>query len=277
MFIPGIGFGGGRSTSTNTVNIDTSTVVEKMTNTTVSTDQQTFQSSMNIQTAEFENKGTVEGNVTLGQLIDVTQQITATINEEIINNLQTELMSELDAKLKQQSQASSGILSLFAKPTSTKNTTDIRNAFRTSIQDTITVPTVQKIYQDVLNVQTGKITNEGTIIGDVIIDNKIIVRLTIVNLIQKVFNNTNKILAENKTGVQVQQSAKSSSGELFAMGDTGAQIASVCVCLFIMLCCGLLVFMLPKIIDSGTKAGQTYVMATNPAAGMAMGVPAAPK
>lgn len=242
-----------RSSSVNVVAIDTSTTIEKMTNTMVSTSQTTYQSSTNIQIAKIVigKNGVVNGDAKINQKIDVTQQIQAQITQELVQNLQTQMINELSAKLDQEAkaQASFGGLAGQGQSASTKNITNIKNALKAVITDNVNVETIQKTQNDTFNLQTGDIVINGVVNGDVVINQNTIVNITSINILENVINLTNNYLSENKSNVQVKQKAKSKSGM------TDAQtIGLIISCVISCLCCMLLVFMLPKILQSGGEA-----------------------
>lgn len=242
---------GNRASSTNVVNIDTSTTIEKMTNTMVSTSQSTYQASTNFQFATIENRGVVNGNVRMDQRIDVNQQVQATITQDVVQRLQTEIKSGIEAELDQAAKSKSGLLTVGSSSKST-NITKVKDAFKAVINDTVTVESVQKTVNETTNLQDGKIINYGVINKDLIIDQKIVVRLASINIINQVFNQVNNYLQDNKSNVKVEQKAQSTVG---ADWTDWIFIAIICV---VSCCCSmLLVFMLPQIIGSGADAYAT--------------------
>lgn len=116
----------------------------------------------------------------------------------------------------------------------------------------MTVENLQKTVQETTNLQDGKIINKGVINKDLKIDQKIIVRLVSINVINQVFNQVNKYLQDNKSNIQVDQSAQTETG----MGQT-EWIVMLFICLFSSCCLMLLIFMLPQIIGSGADAYAT--------------------
>ncbi len=242
---------GNKSSTLNKVKIDTSTTIEKMTSTMVSSSQSNYQASTNFQFATIENQGVVNGNVILDQRIDVNQQQQANITQDITQQLQTDIISGIESELDQASKSKAGLFGLGSQASS-KNITDIKDAFRAVINDTVTVENVQKTVQETTNLQDGKIINKGVINKDLKIDQKIIVRLVSINVINQVFNQVNKYLQDNKSNIQVDQSAQTETG----MGNT-EWIVMLFICLFSSCCLMLLIFMLPSIIDSGSNAYAT--------------------
>jgi hypothetical protein len=235
------------------VNIDTSTTIDKMTSTMVSTSQTTYTSATNVQTAKIiiDKGGVVNGDAKINQKIDVNLQVQAQITQELVQNLQSEILNELNAKLDQSAQAKStfGGLAGQSQASRTVNVAKVKNALKVVVTDEVTVETIQKIQTDTFNAQIGEINIRGVVNGDVIIDQNTIVRITVINILDNVINLTNKFLSENKAKVQVKQKAKSESG--MSQEQTIGLIIS---CIMSFLCCMLLVFMLPKIIDSGAGA-----------------------
>lgn len=242
---------GNRASSTNTVNIDTSTTINKMTNTMVSSSQSNYQQSTNFQFATIENQGVVNGNIRLDQKIDVNQQQQANITQDVVQQLQNDIKSGIEAELDQAAKSKSGLLTVGSSANS-RNITTVKDAFNATINDVITVENVQKTVNETTNLQDGKIINKGVINKDLIIDQKIIVRLVSINVINQVFNQVNKYLQDNKSNVKVEQEAQTTVG---ADWTDWIFIAIICV---VSCCCSmLLVFMLPQIIGSGADAYAT--------------------
>lgn len=239
------------SKSTNIVDINTTTTIEKMTSTMSSTSQETYQSSFNVQVAKIINYGYVKGNVSIAQEINVVQQAKAQLTEEITRQMSEDIKSGISSDLDQKSSSKLGLFGGGAS-VSSANITKIKDAFNAVIKDEVTLEKVQKIVNDTVNTSKGEIYNYGVIIGDLKIDQKTIVRMTAINILNSVFNQVNKYLQDNKSNLKVQQSAKSESG----MGE-GSTIAMIIACIFLCICSMVLIVMLPKIIDSGSEAYAT--------------------
>lgn len=202
--------------SKNEVNINTSTIIENMTTQMSSTTQETYQNSLNVQSASIEVTGTVQGNVTLNQTIDVSQSIKATVNEQIIQQVANTIESGVQQELKQMSETKSGLFSIFSQKSSTDNINKINSAFNAVVNNSQFSETVMTTVSDTTNIQNGTIKVTGTVIGNVKIDQNIIVRLVAINILDKVFSQVNTYLQNNKVETKVQQSAKTESG----MGET---------------------------------------------------------
>lgn len=205
-----------KNTTKNEVSINTSTIIENMTKQMSSTTQETYQNSLNVQSASIEVTGTIKGNVTLNQTIDVSQSIKATVNEQVIQQIANSIESGVQQELKQLSETKNGLFGIFSQRSSTDNINKINSAFKSVVENTQFSETVMTTVTETTNIQSGKIKVSGTIIGNVLIDQNIIVRLIAINILEKVFSQVNTYLQNNKVETKVQQSAKTESG----MGET---------------------------------------------------------
>ena len=218
---------GNQVSSTNEVVIDISTALNMTTNIIQNNSSQITQTAGRSNQFSFE---TAEGsNVRIGkfnifQKIDGTSQATGEISGTVINQLNVDLKSTLDAAVDQAAQAKSGIFS-FGDSVSTTNINKTKNALNIAIDTVVTQNNWSASVQNVLDINNATITLRGNFTADELpLDQTLFSSLIARNVIDSIINNANTVLAQNNSNVRVSQRASSSAG-LF--GGSGGMIAGV--------------------------------------------------
>ena len=227
------------STAKKEVNIDTRTAISKSTDIMTKNSTATYSSTTNINQFKLVNKGEIIGDVDISQKIDVNKTIQARIDDTMTRNIQDSIKEELESQVDQTDKTSMGGLFLGVGVTNTNDRSNLKKYFNVAITTKITRENVQTIIDKTININKGEIENEGKITGDIKIDQNIACNIVITNIINQVFDETNKLLVDNETDLEVKQASETKMA-----GLEWAIFASifVCVCLLCSSCAALLMF-----------------------------------
>lgn len=237
------------STAKKEVNIDTRTAISKSTEIMTKNSTITYSSTTNINQFKLVNKGTIVGKVDISQKIDVNKTIQARIDDSMTRDIQDTINNELKSQVDQTDKTSMGALFLGVGVTTSDDRSNLKKYFDLAIKTKITRENLQTIIDQTVNLNTGEIINEGTMTGDIKIDQNIAVNIVITNAINQVFDETNKLLVDNNTDLKVKQSSETKFGGLeWAI----ALCVLFCVCLMCSICLALLIFGLSPAGQQGT-------------------------
>lgn len=178
------------------------------------------------------------------QSISVTNQITGTLSPQSINQLNSQMLSDLQAATTQAATNKPGFLGLGAQNTNFAST--VNNAIKVAIDRKITQNNYQTIVNSVFNVQTGELNFDGTTIDNTTVTQSqtIVSNLISTALVNSIINETNNVLAQQNSNVVVSQtSTNAPTGPLqdlasFASSKGGMTSSIVCCavcCLLIIL------------------------------------------
>lgn len=227
---------GNRVSSSNEVVIDVKTAVE-ITTTIIQNNSITIAqagartNTFTLETAEGSN--IVVKNIKNIQSIDANTQASGRINDDIINTLNVDLKSALDAAVDQASTGKTGIFA-FGETVSTVNKNIAKNALSLAVDTYIKKDNWNAVVQSVVDINQGKIFLRGnvTVQEDIINDQKLVSRLIAKAVIDSVIDNANSIIISNNNNVRISQKADSTAG-LFAGGSgmLASIVSSVVLCI----------------------------------------------
>lgn len=221
------------------IEIDTRTAISKSTEIMTKNSTVTYSSTTNINQFKLVNKGTIKGDVDISQKIDVNKTIQARIDDAMTRDIQDTINNELKSQVDQTDKTKIGGLFLGVGVATNDDRTNLKKYFELAITTKITRENIQSIIDKTVNVNQGEILNEGTITGDIKIDQNIACNIVITNIINQVFEETNKLLVDNNTDLKVKQATDTKMAGLewaiFAC-------VLVCVCLMCSSCLALLLF-----------------------------------
>ncbi len=237
------------STAKKEVNIDTRTAISKSTEIMTKNSTTTYSSTTNINQFKLVNKGEIIGKVDISQKIDVSKTIQARIDDSMTRDIQDTINNELKSQVDQTDKTSMGALFLGVGVTTSDDRSNLKKYFDLAIKTKITRENIQTIIDKTVNVNQGEIINEGTMTGDIKIDQNIACNIVITNVINQVFDETNKLLVDNNTDLKVKQTSETKFGGLeWAI----ALCVLFCVCLMCSVCSALLIFGLSPAGQQGT-------------------------
>lgn len=248
------------------MNIDTRNIVTKMVDILTKNRTETYISTTNVNTFRIVNRGTIKGNINLTQTIDMNKAVTVNITDETIQELQTQLNNELSAEVDQSDQTTAtgsggGSGSLFnpfsiftGKFVTNKQKTSIKRAFETAIESKITKDNMQLIVDTSVNINDGELYNEGTITGDITVNQGIVAVIVATNAINQLFKETNKLMDNNATGVKVNQATKT---DVSGAETQAAVVSSLSIFLLCLCCCLLLIFLMSAAGQKAVEAAAT--------------------
>ena len=226
------------STNSKQVHIDTSLLIKRMSTIIINNRTDTYSSTTNVNKFSIINKGTIEGNINISQKIDVNQTIQAKIDANITNLLKEEIQNRLNAEVDQSTESAIGSIFLGIGVVDNKDKENIKKSFEYSIEKNVTQTNIQNIINKTVNINEGKITNEGTIIGDVTVDQKIAVTVVVINILSQIFKDSNEFLTDNGADLKIDQSTDTRFTGLETYTYGFACISSFimcCICLILIL------------------------------------------
>lgn len=230
------------------VSIDTRSAISKSTEIMTKNSSTTYSSTTNINKFKLVNKGKIEGDVDITQKIDVNKTIQARIDDSMTREIEDIIKEKLDSEVDQTDKTSIGAAFLGVGVTTSEDRSNIKKYFDVAIKTKITRENIQTVIDKTVNINDGEIENEGTITGDIKINQDIACNIVITNVINQVFDETNKLLTDNDTNLEVKQASETKMA-----GLEWAVFASVlvCVCLLCVSCSAVLAFMLS---DAGQQS-----------------------
>lgn len=227
------------STSKKEVSVDTRTSITKTTDIMTKNFTTTYSSTTNINQFKLVNKGEIIGKVDISQKIDVNKTIQARIDDSMTRDIQDTINNEMKSQVDQTDKTSMGGFFLGYGQTTTEDRNNLKKYFDLAIKTKITRENIQTIIDKTINVNNGEIINEGKITGDIKVDQNIACNIVITNVINQVFDETNKLLVDNNTDLKVKQASENKFGGLeWAI----ALCSLIIVCLMCCCCAGLLIF-----------------------------------
>lgn len=227
------------STSKKEVSVDTRTAISKSTEIMTKNSTTTYSSTTNINKFKLVNKGEIKGKVDISQKIDVNKTIQARIDDSMTRDIQDTINNELKSQIDQTDKTSMGALFLGVGVTTSEDRSNLKKYFDLAIKTKITRENIQTVIDKTVNVNDGEILNEGIMTGDIKIDQDIACNIVITNVLNQVFDETNKLLVDNNTDLKVKQATENKFG--------GLEWAIALCCLFIVClmcssCAALLIF-----------------------------------
>lgn len=239
---------GNYTSSQNVLVVDVKNTLDLMYNTMISNKMETLQSVVTTNSVEVVNGpgGVINGNIIVQQTIDLNSETTGRLDSTILQNMQTQVKSSLDAALNQAAKATSGWLS--TGNAETFNYTKIKNALETSVTDVFQVTNYNSVITNTIVANTGKILNYGTINGDLIVKQGIVANVVTRNLMVNVINRTNQILQDQSSNLRISQDATSQ-----AQGETISGASKISSGIFAAICC---IIILSLLFVALSPAGQ---------------------
>ncbi len=230
------------------VSIDTRSSITKSTEIMTKNSSVTYSSTTNINKFKLVNKGKIEGKVDITQKIDVNKTIQARIDDSMVRNIEDTIKENLNSEVDQTDKTSIGAAFLGVGVTTSDDRANIKKYFDVAIKTKITRENIQTVIDKTVNINDGEIQNDGTITGDIKIDQNIACNIVITNIINQIFDETNKLLTDNNVDLEVKQASETKMG-----GLEWAIFASilVCVCLLCVCCSAGFAFMMS---DAGQKS-----------------------
>lgn len=142
----------------------------------------------NCSTTSLDLSQTFTGN------LNILSGINTQLNTSIISDLQSKIQEQLESAI---SQENSKLIAALGGSQSSNLTQDIKNALKSTINSTITIATVQKIYASTWNNEKISLTCINSTIPAIKMNQTIVVDMTIQNLIGQVLTNfmTNSTVA----------------------------------------------------------------------------------
>jgi hypothetical protein len=223
----------------NELTVDTSNMLEVTTDYVQKNSSKIQLTNTNVQNLYLENGPTgVMGNVDITQRININEQVSGDLSASSISNLETDLKNKVDSTIDQSVKNKQGFFSLGinVSVTDTQNKNTYKTAMKTAITQTMTVDNYSQIVRDTVNLQTGRVINNGRL-GNVKVDQKIVARTVATNVMNSIITNTNKVLQDSNSQLRVKQQTeneKKGISELFS-GNGLYVSGSSCICCCILL------------------------------------------
>jgi hypothetical protein len=154
-------------------------------------------------------------------------------------DIQDTINNELKSQVDQTDKTSIGGFMIGVGVATNDDRNNMKKYFDLAIKTKITRENIQTIIDKTVNINKGEIENSGTITQDIKIDQNIACNIVITNVINQVFDETNKLLVDNNTDLKVKQASETK------MAGLEWAIALCClfiVCLMCSSCAALLVF-----------------------------------
>lgn len=230
------------------VSIDTRSAISKSTEIMTKNSSSTYSATTNINEFKLKNSGEIIGDVNISQKIDMNKTIQARIDDSMTRQIEDIIKEKLDSEVDQTDKTSIGAAFLGVGVTTSDDRSNIKKYFDVAIKTKITRENIQTVIDTTVNINKGEIENDGKITGDIKIDQNIACNIVITNIINQVFDETNKLLTDNDTNLEVKQASETKMA-----GLEWAVFASVlvCVCLLCVSCSAVLAFMLS---DAGQQS-----------------------
>lgn len=266
---------GNKTSTMNKITIDTSTTLKSIQNKMIKNSSATSQSAINMQTLKVRFAPTARvtgGDFTMNQNIRVNQSIFTQITTQLVQDMKTDMQSQLAAAIDQAATSKTDFAS--TGNANANNISSIKNAINISLENNMTVANVNKAVQQIVNIQNGEITFDGYIdLRNITLNQEMVIQQCAQTIINTIIDDANSILTAGQTDVQIaQKSSASASG----LGDMWAAlmntissifegytyIAIAVVCLLCIAVIGAAVLLLSpagqKAINKGSNAGLSY-------------------
>lgn len=247
-----------QSKSRNELTVDTSLAISATANFIQNQTATTDITTLSTQEFTFVNYGKVK-DVDISQKINMDKQTSGDLNATSRSQLETQLKSAMDAAVTQASQAKAGWLATAS--TSTENINKYKSAVSTAVATTMTQESYSAIRDSTISKQKAQITNYG-VLDNVKVDQNIVARILAVNIMKNVFDNANKILADQSTGLKIKQSAESTStgadSVLNMLTSTAGMVSS---CISSVACVLIIALLLVLLSPAGQEGIETLATA----------------
>ena len=228
-----------KARATSVLAIDTTNAIKVMNETIVSNSTKTVSSVYNINSAKVINRGVINGNLDVTQTIDLTVEITGQLDSQVLTDLQTKIIDQLNLAADQAAKAQTEFLSF--GESRAENITNIKKRLEQAVSDVCEVNNYQQIISTTINVNEKVIENYGVWNGDIVIKQGIVVDILIRNILNSIVNRTNKYLQESGSDIRLSQNAEAANKGLsdiiknFTDGAKfGSIISAVILCLIIV-------------------------------------------
>ena len=230
------------------VNIDTRSAISKSTEIMTKNSSSTYSSTTNINEFKLKNSGEIIGDVSITQKIEMNKTIQARIDDSMTRQIEDIIKEKLKAEVDQTDKTSIGAAFLGVGVTTSEDRSNIKKYFDLAIKTKITRENIQTVIDKTVNINKGEIENDGKITGDIKINQDIACNIVITNVINQIFEETNKLLVDNDVDLKVKQASETKMA-----GLEWAVFASifVCVCLLCVSCSAVLAFSLS---DAGQQS-----------------------
>jgi DNA repair exonuclease SbcCD ATPase subunit len=245
---------GNQVSSTNVLTIDVKSTLDVVYNTMISNKQETVQSIVATNSIEVLNGpgGVINGRIILEQKIDLNAETSGKLDSSIIQNMQSEVKSKLDAALEQSAKATAGWLS--SGNADTLNYTKIKNAVEQSVTDVFRVENYNAVVQATVVANEGKVYNYGTINGDLIVKQGVVANIIARNIVSNIINRTNKILQDQNLNLRISQDADAK-----AEGETITGASKFASGIISLICCIIIISLLFVALSPAGQRGVNKV------------------
>lgn len=236
-----MGASGSSTRTRNELTVDTSNMVEVTTDYIQKNSSKIQLTNTNVQSLYLENGPTGRmKNVDITQKIDINEQVSGDLSASALSNMESDLKNKVDSAVDQSTKNKQGFLTLGVSATvtdtQTKNT--YKTAMKTAITQTMTVDNYSQIVRDTVNLQLGKVINNGRL-GNVKVDQKIVARTVATNVMNSIITNTNKVLQDSDSQLRVKQASENEQkgiSELFeGNGMYVSGSSSICCCVLLII------------------------------------------
>jgi hypothetical protein len=233
-----------------------------------SNSQETASKAMNINSAEIDIKGNFDGNLALLQRIDLTKEVSGKLQQGSHATLKTMMDTALENMVQQAAQSTASTLGGQAI---TQNDVNINQTIQSITSQTMELNNYNKLVDETLNKNTGKITIGGNVgkNADIIVDQGIVARIVAKNVLESVasqmMDNTTIASVLNDASQTATSTSKNPLDNLFEglakVFGVGADVAKtwviVCAVVLCVICGGLLAFMLSPAGQDATKTAAS--------------------
>ena len=219
------------------VNIDTSQTVNRMVSmmSTVSGNAKASATATQVGSILIGPNAVVKGNLTSRQNIDLTQIVYSQLNSEQLGQLNDIMFSNLAADVAQSTsmtptEAAVAVLTPWVHTVSSEDRTNINNAIKLTQTTFSMSETYSNVDATVFTSQTGTITVEGTVDGDVLSDQYIIIKQTATLIVDQVIKQINSSNIMSQNNIKIVQSTGGNSNTLVSIIWIIAIIVILCCC-----------------------------------------------
>jgi hypothetical protein len=159
----------------------------------------------------------------------MNRTIQARIDDSMVRDIEDTIKEKLDTEVDQTDKSTVGAFFLGLGVTTNDDRTNLKKNFEVAIKTKVTRVNIQTIIENTVNINDGEIENDGKITGDIKIDQNIACNIVITNLIQQIFEETNKLLVDNETDLKVTQATETKIN-----GLEWVILICVFICLFLI-------------------------------------------
>jgi hypothetical protein len=222
------------SKTTNAVKIKTETLNKSVTDIIQKNSSSIASSNTNIQTLKIRIiNSKITGDIKQTASISTSSEVTGTLIASTASSVLSNIAGAIEADIKNQASTSNESGAAGTSVSVTKNSTDIEGAVHNAVEQKITQENYNAVVASVLNLQTGEITIDGSIVhGDITQTGSIVSNLIAQSLISSVITTANdNLLAGGSKTKLVQSSDTKNKGP----SETNMIVMAIICCICCMM------------------------------------------